>query len=280
MDLKNYRLVWEDNFNYEGSLNPSKWNMETGNHQWPNRELQAYTNRLTNVCVKDNKLVIRALKERDGEREYTSAKINTRGKAAWKYGYFEFKAKIAKGIGSWPAIWMMPDTKLPKMPDWVPKTPNGQIDFAKMTDEEKAALPPIPSEMRWPNCGEIDIMEHVGRLENNLLFSIHCKNHNHANKKTIPYTTKFEFKENLWEDFHIYAMEWTEDYIEYFVDGNSYCKYSKADDENQGHDSWPFDKPFYLIINIAVGGGLGGPVHDADLPFEMLVDYVKVYQKY
>lgn len=280
MDLKDYKLVWEDNFNYEGSPDPSKWNFEVGNHQWPNRELQAYTNRPTNVYVKDGNLIIRAVKEKDGEREYTSAKINTRGKASWQYGYFEFNAKIAKGLGSWPAIWMMPDIKLPEMPDWVPRTPSGRIDFAKMTDEEKAKLPPWPEEMRWPNCGEIDIMEHVGRMENNLLFSLHCKNHNHANRNTIPYTTRVAFEENLWENFHTYAMEWTEDYIEYFVDGKSYCKYSKSDDENPNHDSWPFDKPFYLIMNIAVGGGLGGPVTDEHLPFEMLVDYVKVYQKY
>lgn len=280
MDLKDYKLVWEDNFDYEGSPDPDKWNFEVGNHQWPNRELQAYTSKPENIYVQDGKLRIRAIKERDGDKEYTSAKINTRDKSSWKYGYFEFKAKIPTGLGSWPAIWMMPDVKLPKMPDWVPLTPSGRVDFAKLTDEEKAKLPPIPEDMRWPNCGEIDIMEHVGRMENNLLFSIHCKNHNHANKNTVPYTTRAVFEENLWEDYHIYAMEWTEDYIEYFVDGKSYCRYNKADDkECQGHDSWPFDKPFYLIMNIAVGGGLGGPVTDEHLPFEMYVDYARIYQK-
>lgn len=280
MDLKDYKLVWEDDFNYEGAPHSDKWYFETGNFQWPNRELQAYTSRPENVVVHDDNLIIRALKERDGEREYTSAKITTAGRMAWKYGYFEFRVKLPRGIGSWPAIWMMPLIQYPKMPDWVPLRPNGRPDFSKLTEEERKKLPEFPKDMHWPNCGEIDILEHIGRLENNLLFSLHSKNHNHANKNTVPYTTRVKFDEDLCDDFHIYGMEWTEEYIEYFVDGKSFCKYSKSDDkENQGHDSWPFDKPYYLIMNIAVGGGLGGPVTDSHLPFEMFVDYVRIYQK-
>ena len=229
MNINDYKLVWEENFDYEGPLNPEKWNYETGNFQWPNRELQAYSDRPGNVYVKDGVLSIRSLKEQDGEREYTSGKINTRGKASWKYGYFEFRAKIATGLGAWPAIWMMPQMEFPKMPDWVPRTPSGRVDFQKLTDEQRAMLPPIPEDMRWPNCGEIDIMEHVGRFENHLLFSLHCKNHNHANKNTVPYTRRVVFEENLYEDFHVYSMEWTEDYTEYFVDGKSYCRYNKSD---------------------------------------------------
>lgn len=245
MDLRDYKLVWEDNFEYEGSPDSDKWGFEVGNHQWPNRELQAYTNRPDNVYVTDGKLTIRARREQDGEREYTSTKMTTEGKASWKYGYFEFRAKLPRGLGSWPAIWMMPDDK------------SGG----------------------WPNCGEIDIMEHVGRMENHLLFSLHCKNHNHANKNTVNYSKKLEMAANLCDEYHVYGMEWTEDYIEYFVDGESYCRYNKSDDVDQSHDSWPFCKPFYLIFNIAVGGGLGGPVDDSALPFEFCVDYVRVYQK-
>uniref|UniRef100_UPI004055D7A2 glycoside hydrolase family 16 protein n=1 Tax=Acetatifactor sp. TaxID=1872090 RepID=UPI004055D7A2 len=260
MNLKDYQLVWEDTFDYEGCPDPAKWNFEVGNHQWPNRELQAYTDRPTNVFVKDGKLVIRAIKEQDGEREYTSAKMNTFGRQSWTYGYFEFKVKIPSGVGSWPAIWMMPEhIRLPR--------------------EEQEKMGIAPENMGWPNCGEIDIMEHIGRRQNYLLFSLHCKNHNHANPDTIQYTTGKQFNEDLSEDYHVYGMEWTEDYIEYFVDGESCCRYNKSDDPNQSHDSWPFCKPFYLILNIAVGGGLGGPVTDEDLPFEMFVDYVRVYQK-
>lgn len=280
MNLEQYKLVWEDDFDYEGRPDDTKWGFETGNHQWPNKELQAYSDRPTNVFCKNGNLVIRAIKERDGEREYTSAKITTAGKMAWKYGYFEFRAQIPRGLGSWPAIWMMPVIDFPDMPDWVPLKPNGRPDFAALTEEQRNALPKLPPEMHWPNCGEIDIMEHVGRMENNLLFSLHNKNHNHANRNTVPYTTRVKFDVDLCNDFHIYAMEWTEDYIEYFVDGVSYCKYNRSDDkECQGHDSWPYDKPYYLIMNIAVGGGLPGPVTDSHLPFEMYVDYVRVYQK-
>ncbi len=260
MYLKDYKLVWEETFDYEGGPDPSKWNFEVGNHQWPNKELQAYTDRPQNVFVKDGKLILRAIKEQDGEREYTSAKINTNKKAAWTYGYFEFKVKLPKGTGSWPAIWMIPE-------------------HMRLSKEEQAELGISPENMCWPNCGEIDIMEHVGRMQNNILFSLHCKNHNHADKSTLPYTTTHQFEEDLSSDYHIYGMEWTSDYIEYFVDGKSYCRYNKADDADQSHDSWPFCKPFYLILNIAVGGGLGGHVDDSHLPFEMLVDYIKVYQK-
>lgn len=279
MDLKDYKLVWEDNFDYEGCPDPSKWNYEVGNHQWPNRELQAYTNRPNNVFVKDGKLVIRAIKEQDGEREYTSTKMTTAGRQAWQYGYFEFKVKIPTGLGSWPAIWMMPDFNCYELPDWVPRHDNGRPDYSKLTEEQREEVNKLTPDWNWPNCGEIDIMEHIGRRENNLLFSLHCKNHNHANPNTVNYSTNVVFEENLFEDYHIYAMEWTEDYIEYFIDGKSYCRYNKSDDPDQSHDSWPFCKPYYLIFNIAVGGGLGGPVTDEHLPFEMFIDYVRVYQK-
>ena len=114
MNLSEYKLVWEDDFNYEGRLDSTKWNYETGNHQWPNRELQAYTDRPENVSASNGVLTIRSLKQQDGEREYTSGKINTRGKASWQYGYFEFKVKIAKGLGSWPAICLQ--SSLPMEP--------------------------------------------------------------------------------------------------------------------------------------------------------------------
>lgn len=260
MQLENYQLVWEDDFNYEGRPDPAKWTFDVGN-QWFNRELQAYTDRETNVYVHNGNLVIRAIKERQGDKEYTSARIKTKGIESWTYGYFEFRAKLPRGIGSWPAFWMMPD-----------------LDRLTEEDREKYSL--LSEDMRWPNCGEIDIMEHVGRRQNNVLFSVHCKNHNHANPNTVGYTTAAQFEEDLSGDYHIYAMEWTAEYIEYFVDGVSYCRYNKADDPvEKEHDSWPFCKPYFLIMNIAVGGGLGGPVNDEDLPFEMYVDYVKVYQK-
>lgn len=244
---KEYRLVWSDEFDYEGEPDNTKWGYDIGNHQWANRELQAYTKRPGNVYVKDGKLTIKALKEKDGDREYTSARLVTYGKQSWQYGLFEFRAKLPKGKGSWPAIWMLADS--------------------------------IRNGVPWPRCGEIDILEHTGQHENRLFFSLHSERHNHTRKDTKQYTEIY-YKEGVCEEFHDYHMEWTPDYIEYYVDGISVCRYNKADDtENQSESSWPFDQPFYLILNIAVGGTMGGEVDETSLPYVMEVEHVRVYQK-
>lgn len=242
-----YHLVWSDEFDYEGMPNPEKWSYDLGNHQWANREQQAYTNRPSNVYVKDGKLVIKAQRERDGEREYTSTRMISYGRQSWQYGLFEFRVKLPKGKGSWPAVWML-------------------------SDSIKTGTP-------WPNCGEIDIIEHTGNHENRLLFSLHSERHNHRRSDTLKYT-KIHEQLGVTEEFHDYAMEWTAEYFEFYVDGKSICRFNKTDDvEDQTEASWPFDQPFYLILNIAVGGGLGGAVDESMLPYVMEVDYVRVYQK-
>ena len=280
MDLNEYKLVWSDDFNYEGPPDPEKWGFETGNFQWPNKELQAYTDRPGNVFVKDGKLTICSIKEQDGEREYTSAKLTTSGKACWQYGYFEVRAKFPCGVGSWPAIWLMPYKKRRTLPEGIPLRLDGRPDFQNFTEEHWRLFPKPPIEDRWPNCGEIDLVEHIGRRPNSALFSLHSGRHNHTRKDTIPYTTVVDFEDGFFNDFHTYSMEWTPDFFEFFIDGVSYCRYNKADDPiDQGYDSWPFDKPFHLLINTAVGGGLGGPVKDEDLPFLFEIEYVHVYQK-
>lgn len=280
MNLNDYKLVWSDEFDYEGRPDETKWSFETGNFQWPNKELQAYTDRPGNVFVKDGCLTIRARKEQDGEREYTSAKITTADRASWQYGYFEVRAKFPRGLGSWPAIWLMPQMEKRVVPEGLPTLSNGMPDYNSFTEDDFKRFPLPPEENRWPNCGEIDMVEHIGRRENLLLFSLHSKRHNHMRHDTASYTTSVMHDGSVCDDFHTYGMEWTEDYFEYFVDGKSMCRYNRSDDkEDQGYDSWPFDKPFRLIMNIAVGGGLGGPVDDSALPFEMLVEYVRVYQK-
>lgn len=245
MNLDNYQLVWQDTFEGE-SLSEKDWNCEVG-ERWANNEQQAYTDHKTNVDIKDGKLVITAKKEKQGIRNYTSGRINTAGKHSWQYGYFEFCAMLPSGHGSWPAIWMLPDS--------------------------------VHEGAHWPRCGEIDIMEHIGRRENKVWFSLHSEGHNHTRKDVKQYTTIVDY-ENICTQFHTYGMEWTEEYIEFYVDGVSACVYRKDDDkEDQSETAWPFDQPFFLIMNIAVGGGLGGEIDEASLPYQMVVDYVKVYQK-
>lgn len=244
---KAYHLVWSDEFLYEGAPDLDKWNYDLGNHQWANKELQAYTDRPDNVYVKDGKLTIRAIKEKDGEREYTSTRLTTYGKCSWQYGLFEFRVKLPKGKGSWPAVWMLPDS--------------------------------IKNGNKWPGCGEIDIIEHTGKKENELFFSLHSERHNHTRKDTKQYTVYKEFS-GVCEEFHDYMMEWTPEYVEFYVDGKSVCRFNKSDDpEDQSVAAWPFDQPFYLIFNIAVGGTVGGEVDETALPYIMEVEYVRVYQK-
>lgn len=163
--------------------------------------------------------------------------------------FIDSKARFAlsKGKGSWPAVWMMPDSSR-----------NGNP---------------------WPRCGEIDIIEHTGNNMNQLFFSLHSELHNHTRKDTKQ-NTKIVYKEGVCQGFHDYHMEWTPDYIEYFVDGVSVCRFNKSDNkEDQTEASWPYDQPFYLILNIAVGGTFGGEVDDTSFPYVMEVEHVRVYQK-
>lgn len=280
MNFDEYQLVWSDDFDYEGQPDSEKWNFEVGNFQWPNKELQAYTDRPGNVFVKDGRLTIRSIKERDGERKYTSAKINTNHKACWQYGYFEIRAKFPGGVGSWPAIWMMPYKEKRILPDWVPLRSDGRPDFDHFTKEDWERFPKAPKRDRWPDCGEIDIVEHIGRRPNMLLFSLHSGMFNHRISHPNPFSNHKEYDFNPSEDFHTYSMEWTPDYFEFFVDGISQYQYARPDvPDDQMYGAWPFDKPYYLILNTAVGGGLGGPVAEDDLPYLFEIEYVRVYQK-
>ena len=244
---KDYHLVWSDEFDYEGVPDPQKWNYDLGNHQWANGELQAYTDRRENVRVEDGRLVIRAVKEKDGERDYTSARLTTYGRHSWQYGLFEFRVRLPEGKGSWPAVWMLPDT--------------------------------IRTGTPWPLCGEIDIIEYIGRKLDQLFFSLHSEKHNHTRKDTKQYTVFRDFP-GISQGYHDYHLEWTPEYFEFYVDGVSACRFHKSDDmEDQTASAWPFDLPFYLILNIAVGGSLGGEVEEERLPFIMEVEHVRVYQK-
>jgi len=238
------KLVWEDDFDYTGLPDSSKWSYDIGGHGWGNQELQYYTeNRKENARVEDGKLIIEARKETYNEKEYTSARLVSKHKGDWVYGRIEVRARIPHGTGTWPAIWMLPT-------EW------------------------IYGDEGWPDVGEIDVMEHVGYDEGVIHGTIHTHDFNHMNGTQKGGRITIE---DATSEFHVYAIEWTEDKIDWFVDDEKYFTY---ENNGAGWSSWPFDKPFHLILNIAVGGAWGGAegVDDAIFPQKLEVDYVRVYK--
>lgn len=238
------KLVWSDEFNKAGLPDSTKWAYEVGGNGWGNNELEYYTSRRPeNARIENGKLIIEARKEAYSGRDYTSARLFTKGKKEWKYGRIEALAKLPTGRGTWPAIWMLGDAV---------------------------------STAGWPRGGEIDIMEHVGFDEGVVHGTVHTEAYNHVKQTqkgqqiTVNDATKA---------FHLYAIEWTADKIDFFVDDQKYYTVEKT---VLGSDvaQWPFDQPFYLLLNLAVGGGWGGQkgVDESIWPQRMEVDYVRVYQ--
>jgi len=253
-----WKLVWADEFNEPGLPNPAKWDYETGFIR--NNEQQYYTRqRKENARVEDGMLIIEARKEqwknpaydpnagatRRGGRSrefagYTSASLTTRGKAGWTYGRVEVRAKLPSGRGTWPAIWMLGANS---------------------------------RQVGWPACGEIDIMEFVGFEPGIVHANIHTKKYNHTigtgkgDKITVA---------DVSEVFHVYAIEWDTDRIDFFVDDQKYFTFCN---EGTGADVWPYDKDQYLILNLAIGGSWGGQkgIDDSIFPQRYCIDYVRVY---
>jgi beta-glucanase (GH16 family) len=239
-----YRLVWADEFDIPGKPDPTKWSYDVGAFKWGNAETQYYTEG-NNVDVKDGKLVLHGRVEPFEKSPYTSCRLTTYGKKHFQYGRFEIRAKVPKAKGSWPAIWMLPtDIKDHKSP--------------------------------WPKCGEIDIMEHVTPLMNQYHVSLHTELYNHAIRTQRTY---FESIEGFTEEFHTFAMNWKKDSIEFFLDGRSFHRFERyEEDRDASHAGWPFDKPYYLILNIAIGGTWGGAVDPTQYPCAMEVEYVRYYE--
>lgn len=256
---KGYELVWSDEFNYTGKPDSTKWVNDYG--FLANQEKQYYTDSIKNVRVEKGHLIIEAHKEKIANKDfknpaikgwakykaeidsaqYTSARIKTEGLAAWQYGRIEVSAKLPKGRGMWPAIWMLSENR---------------------------------KEIGWPESGEIDIMEHVGYDNDTIHGTIHTKVYN-GMKGTQKSKTIFIDKPN--DKFHVFALEWTPEKMDFILDG---VVYNHIVNEHKTAAEWPFDQKFYLILNVAVGGMWGGRqgIDNSIFPQQMVVDYVRVYK--
>lgn len=236
-----YEMVWHDEFNYEGSPDPDKWSFEIGASGWGNNELQYYTDRLENARVEDSVLTITARKEDYKGANYTSARMITyEGGHYWQYGRVEARIKLPEGQGIWPAFWML-----------------GKNIFEGTT---------------WPATGEIDILEMIGGGENNRI--LHGTAHWNENGHTY-IGDSYTHSEKLSQAFHTYAIEWNEENIKWFFDGEQYFSLNI-----QPAAMSEFDAPFFILLNIAVGGNWpGSPDSTTEFPQTMKVDYVRVYQK-
>lgn len=233
--------VWSDEFDYSGLPNAGKWAYDLGGSGWGNNELQYYTNSLNNASVGNGMLTITVRKEAFGGREFTSARLVSKGKGDFLYGRFEVKAKLPSGKGTWPAIWMLP------------------------TDLAYGG---------WPKSGEIDIMEQVGYDQNRVHVTVHTEAYNHG-IKTQRGTNKIVDTSS--SEFHLYRIDWTPNAITGYIDDQQMFEFLN---EGKGSPVWPFDKKFHLLLNIAFGGNWGGAqgIDAAILPQKMDVDYVRVYK--
>jgi beta-glucanase (GH16 family) len=238
-----YALVWADDFEADGAPDPAKWVWDTHANKtgWYNNELQYYAkDRPENAHVENGRLIITARKEPltdeadHGGQAYTSARLITQGQASWTYGYYEIRAKLPCGKGSWPAIWM------------------------------------LGANRGWPDGGEIDIMEHVGNTPDMVHGTIHNRGTagTHGDGGSIRLPTACT-------QFHTYQLTWTPEALDIAVDGKPVHRYAKKGKTEAG---WPFDAPQFLLLNLAVGGAMGGKVDDAIFPIAFEVDYVRIYQ--
>jgi len=231
-------LIWSDEF--DGTvLNLDNWTYELGDGcpnlcGWGNNELQEYTD--DNHRLENGMLIISAKK--GSNSNYTSSRIITKGKKEFQYGRIEARVKVPSGAGMWPAFWALGN------------------------DIETNS---------WPNCGEIDIVEYVGKNPGQIFTSVHTPS-SYGNTVNSMITNV----PNVEEDFHNYAVEWNENFIDFFFDDIRVYTYFV---QTKNQNTWPFNKPFFLIINLAVGGNFGGPVaSDLVFPRDYFIDYVRVYQ--
>lgn len=240
LSAQKYVQVWGDEFNTPGLPDSTKWGYEIGKIR--NAELQYYTyKRLENVRIEDTVLIIEARKEKFSGADYTSASIISKGIGDWKYGKIEISAKVPTGKGTWPALWMLPTN----------------------------------SEYGWPASGEIDIMEYIGVEPQNLFYTCHFEGTNGTGHQSSG--AKSSTIANPFNQYIKFTLVWTPDKIEWYANDRKYHQYIRTSSDIK---LWPFNKEFYLILNLAYGGSWGGygGVDDTKLPHRFLIDYVRVYQ--
>ncbi len=244
-EVPNWQLVWQDEF--DGPVgqrpDPAKWTYDTGtgDNGWGNQELQYYTDRKENVSLDgDGNLVITARRESFGGRPFTSARIKTKGLFEQTYGRFEARIKLPYGPGIWPAFWLL----------------GSNIET-----------------VGWPNCGEIDIMEARGQQPN----LIHATIHGPGYSGGAGVSKSYGFENKRFDtDFYLFAVEWGKNYLRFYVDE---VLFKEIKSENLS-GMWVFDKPFFIILNVAVGGTyVGFPTSQTPFPQTMLIDYVRVYKE-
>jgi beta-glucanase (GH16 family) len=245
--LDGYRLVWNDEFSTDGLPDPARWTYDTHRNRegWYNNELQYYAA----DRPENGHLIIEARRERltpdqvpdAGGQAYTSARLISRGRGEWTYGFYEVRARIPCGRGSWPAIWMLP-----------------------------------VAEAEWPAGGEIDIMEHVGHARGEIHGTVHTTRYNHTQGTERGGRKRVR---DACDAFHRYQVLWTPEGINFGVDDVGYYRF--RNDGRGDPATWPFDAPFYMILNIAVGGDWGGAegVDDRAFPQRMEIDYVRVFNR-
>ncbi|QQS30411.1 MAG: glycoside hydrolase family 16 protein [Sphingobacteriales bacterium] len=245
LEARNWSLVWSDEFNGEAGTSPdsTKWTYDigTGQNGWGNQELQYYTDRSQNVSMDgEGNLVITAIKELYAGSGFTSARLNTKGLFEQTYGRFEARLKTPYGPGIWPAFWLL----------------GSNIET-----------------VNWPQCGEIDIMELRGQHPQIINGTLHGPGYSGGNSITGAYGLENDRYDS---NFHTFAVEWFPDRIDFFVDDYLYQRI----EPNEVNGEWVYDHPFFMILNVAVGGNyVGFPTEQTPFPQKMIIDYIRVYNE-
>ncbi len=234
------KTLFQEDFKNNGSINQDHWTIQVGN-KWANNESQCYVDSPTNGYIKDGKLHLVATFNPNQECRYQSTRLTSKGKIEFQYGRLTIRAKMPTGRGAWPALWLMGNTE---------KNP-----------------------VRWPLCGEIDLVEFAGNRPGIITCAIHTETYNHriktdkGAKVSVPDAS---------DEFHDYTLDWTNTYLSFQIDGKEFFKVEKQAGDTVSE--WPFDQPYYVIINLAVGGWYGGKIVDDDLPYHMEIESIKIEQ--